>query len=125
MHLPSYPLTKTLALVSLGYVTVMALQPERLTRQLGGQVSESEAQKLTKTWAGRDLPVCALALAGPDSAVPTAVGLRIAADITDAVTLGTATTGRARTAVLAVTGGWGVAQLAAFLIDRRIGSSRE
>ncbi|MDO5504535.1 MAG: hypothetical protein Q4G67_15330 [Actinomycetia bacterium] len=125
MRLPSYPLTKTLALVSLGYVTVMALQPERLTKQLGGQVSESEAQKLTKTWAGRDLPVCALALAGPDSAVPTAVGLRIAADITDAVTLGTATTGKARQSVLAVTGGWGVAQLAAFLIDRRIGSSRE
>lgn len=125
MRLPSHPLTKTLALVSVGYVTVMALTPERLTKQLGGQVSRSEAEHLTKTWAGRDLPVCALALAGPDSTVPYAVGLRIAADITDAVTLGTATTGKARTAVLATTGGWGLAQLAAFLIDRRTGSARE
>ena len=32
---------------------------------------------------------------------------------------------KARTAVLATTGGWGLAQLAAFLIDRRTGSARE
>lgn len=116
----SYPLTKTLALVSLGYVTVMAAQPKRLTTQLDGQVTSAEAEHLTKTWAGRDIPVCLLALAGPDSAVPVAVGLRLAADVTDAVTLGTATSGAARSKVLATTGGWGVAQLAAFLIDRRL-----
>ncbi|HHU09658.1 MAG TPA: hypothetical protein GXZ60_06545 [Intrasporangiaceae bacterium] len=54
--------------------------------------------------------------------MPVAVGLRIAGDITDAVTLGTATTWTPRSKVLATTGGWGLAQLAAFLIDRRIGS---
>ena len=120
MGLPSYPLTRTLAAATLGYVSYALVKPEMITDGLDGQVSRTEATRLTRTWFGRDLPVAGMALLGPASLVPYTVALRLAADATDGAVLGTTTTGEARRKSLMVTGGYGVLQAAAYLLDRAI-----
>ena len=120
MRLPSYPLTRTLAVVTMGYVSYALARPQMISSGLDGQVSTEDAKRLTRTWFGRDFPVGAIALFAPAPVVPYTVALRLAADATDAAVLGTSTTGEARSKSLKVTGGWGALQAAAFLVDRAL-----
>ena len=67
----------------------------------------------------RDIPIAALALAGPPAALPWAVGGRVASDVGDALVLGASTKGSIRTKVLAVTLGWAALNALAYAADTR------
>ena len=114
-----YPLTRAAAVLTAVYNAYAVARPDALVTGLGGQVSTAESTLLGRTWAGRDLPVAALMLAAPSPLRDAAVGLRIAADLTDATVLGLRTTGSPSTKALVVTLGWAALNAAALTIDRR------
>lgn len=115
----TYPLTRTAALLTAAYNVSAVARPQSLVSGLDGQVSLDEATLLTRTWAGRDLPVTAVALAD-QRALPAAVALRIVADLTDATVLGLRCTGTARRKALGVTLGWAAVNAVCYLTDRRL-----
>ncbi len=117
--MPAFPRTRLAALATAGYAGYALAQPEHLHRLLPADVTPRESRRLAFTYAGRDLPISLLGALGPAPAVPVALGLRLAGDLTDAATLGSTTTGSARTKVLAATLGWGAVNLVAFAADRR------
>ena len=117
--MPTYPLTRLAALATAGYAGFALAQPEHLHRLLPADVTPRESRRLAMTYAGRDLPISLLGVLGPTSAVPVALGLRLAGDLTDAATLGSTTSGAARAKVLAATIGWGALNAAAYTRDRR------
>lgn len=113
-----YPLTRAAAALNVGYNIYVLARPSSLVEGLAGQVSAETARSLTRTWAGRDLPISTLAWVGDDDLVTAAVLGRVAADLTDGVTLGLHCTGVARAKALAVTLGWASVNVAAYLVDR-------
>ena len=115
-----YPRTRLVAAATVAYAGYALAQPEHLHTALPGDVTPQESRRLAHTYAGRDLPIGLLGLLGPGALVPVAVGLRVAADLTDAATLGSSTTGSNRAKVLAVTLGYAALNLVAFKADRRV-----
>jgi hypothetical protein len=114
-----YPLTRTAAALTAVYNAYALARPDALVKGLEGQVDEAESTLLARTWAGRDLPVAALALAAPSPVRDVAVGLRIAADVTDATVLGLRTSGTPQRKALGVTLGWAALNALALVADRR------
>lgn len=117
--MPAYPLTRAVAAATAAYGAYALVKPDHLHAALPGEVTPRESRRMAFTYAGRDLPISLLGILGPAPAVPVALGLRLAGDLTDAATLGSTTSGAARTKVLAVTLGWGGVNLLAFAADRR------
>jgi hypothetical protein len=113
--------SRMLSVATAGYAAFCIAKPRHLAEAL--RVPEErapETDRLALTYAGRDLPLAAVALLSSDPAlVRTAMGLRLAADLTDAAVLGSSTAGAVRTRVLAVTLGYGALHVAALLADAR------
>ena len=114
-----YPRTRLAALATLGYTGYALARPEHLHTGLPSHVTPRESRRLAMTYVGRDVPVSLLGVLGPAPAVPVALALRVAGDLTDATALGTTTSGTARAKVLAITLGWAAVNLAAYAADRR------
>lgn len=115
-----YPLTKSLAVVTLGYSAWVATHPETLRRQLADPVEwQVPAERLTRTWAGRDVPGAVLTLLGGSTGARVGALLRVAGDLTDASVLGPTVDPAVRPKVLAVTGGYAVLNALALLVDER------
>jgi hypothetical protein len=117
--MPALPRTRLAALATAAYAGYALAQPEHLHRLLPGEIAPQESRRLALSYAGRDLPISLLGVLGPAPVVPVALALRLAGDATDAATLGSTTSGNARTKVLAVTLGWAAVNLVAFAADRR------
>ena len=117
--MPALPFTRAAALATAAYAGYALAQPEHLHRLLPSEIDPQTSRRLALTYAGRDLPISVLGVLGPAPAVPVALALRLAGDVTDAATLGSTTSGTARTKVLAATLGWGAVNLLAFAADRR------
>jgi hypothetical protein len=115
-----YPRTRLVALATAAYGAYALAQPEHLHTALPEDVTPQESRRLAHTYAGRDLPISLVGLLGPSTLVPVALGMRVAADLTDAATLGASTTGGNRAKVLGVTLGWAAVNLVAFRADRRV-----
>lgn len=116
-----YPLTKALAVATLGYSAWVVASSDSLRAQLDDPVDwQRPASRLAYTYAGRDVPISTLALLGGTQGARTAALLRIAGDVTDAVTLGTtASSSAARTKAAAVAAGYGVLNALALVLDER------
>lgn len=116
-----YPLTRALAVVTLGYSAWVVASPDKLRAQLDDPADwERPASRLAFTYAGRDVPISALALLGGAQGARAAALLRMAGDLTDAVTLGTtASSAAARKKAVAAAAGYGVLNGLALLSDER------
>jgi hypothetical protein len=116
-----YPLTKALAVVTLGYSAWVVTSSDTLRTQLDDPSDwRLPASRLAFTYAGRDVPISTLALLGGAGGARTAALLRIAGDVTDAVTLGTtASSASARKKAVAVAAGYGVLNALALVVDER------
>ena len=116
-----YPLTKALAVATLGYSAWVVASADTLRTQLDDpQDWRRPASRLAWTYAGRDVPISALALLGGVQGARTGALLRIAGDVTDAVTLGaTASSSAARRKAAAVAAGYGVLNALALVVDER------
>ena len=116
-----YPLTKALAVATLGYSAWVVASADTLRTQLDDpQDWHRPASRLAWTYAGRDVPISALALLGGVQGARTGALLRIAGDVTDAITLGTtASSSAARRKAAAVAAGYGVLNALALVVDER------
>ncbi len=118
----SYPLTRATHALTAAYGAFAVVKPDHLQNGLEDQAGDRVGtDRLSRTYAGRELPVTLLGIFGPASIVPTTVALRIANDLTDAAVLSSTTTGKIRTRILAVTLGWAAVNAAAFALDTRRG----
>jgi hypothetical protein len=115
--------SKMLSAVTAGYAAYCVARPRHLADALQVPPDRApETDRLALTYAGRDLPLAAVALLSSDpTLVRTAMGLRLAADLTDASVLGSSTAGAVRSKVLAVTLGYGALHVAALVADARRG----
>lgn len=120
-----YPLTRAAAALTAAYNAYAVARPDALVEGLEGQVGREESTLLARTWAGRDLPVAALVLVAPSPVRDVAVGLRIAADVTDATVLGLRTSGTPQRKALGVTLGWAALNALALVVDRRRARQRD
>jgi hypothetical protein len=118
--------SRALSTATAGYAVFCVVRPRHLADALEVPPERApETDRLARTYAGRDLPLAALALLSRDPAtVRTAMGLRLAADLTDAAVLGSTTSGAVRSKVLAVTLGYGALHLAALAADARSARGR-
>jgi hypothetical protein len=116
-----YPLSRAVLAASAGYGVFAAVKPRHLADNADAPPAEAPAwDRLAYTYAGRELMVCGLGLLGGTRAVPVAMGLRIASDLTDATVLGTtAPTDKARGKMLGITLGWAALNALALAVDRR------
>jgi hypothetical protein len=116
-----YPLTKALAVATLGYSAWVVSSADTLREQLDDPREwELPASRLAFTYAGRDVPISTLALLGGAQGARTAALLRIAGDVTDALTLGsTASSAASRKKAAAVAAGYGVLNALALVLDER------
>lgn len=116
-----YPLTKALAVVTLGYSAWVVTSADTLRTQLDDPADwQRPASRLAFTYAGRDVPISTLALVGGAQGARTAALLRIAGDVTDAVTLGsTASSASSRKKAVAVAASYGVLNALALVVDER------
>jgi hypothetical protein len=116
-----YPLTKALAVVTLGYSAWVVTSADSLRAQLDDpQDWHRPASRLAFTYAGRDVPISALALLGGAQGARTGALLRIAGDVTDALTLGTtASSSASRKKAVVVAAGYGVVNALALVLDER------
>ena len=116
-----YPLTKALAVATLGYSAWVVARADTLRTQLDDPRDwRRPASRLAWTYAGRDVPISALALLGGVQGARTGALLRIAGDATDAITLGTtASSSAARRKAAAVAAGYGVLNALALVVDER------
>ena len=115
-------LSRLMSVATLGYAVFALVKPRHLAD--GVQVPAEQApayDRLAYTYAGRDLAVSTLGIAGPTRAlVTTAMALRIAGDLADAAILGsTARVPQARGKVLGATLGWAAANAVALTLDLR------
>lgn len=116
------PLSRVMSAATLAYGVFALAKPRHLADNIDAPPQQAPAyDRLAYTYAGRDLAISALGIAGPTRGlVSTAMGLRIVGDLADAATLGlTATTRSAKGKVLAATLGWAAANAAALAIDLR------
>jgi len=116
-----YPLTKALAVATLGYSAWVVTSPDTLRDQLDDPADwRQPVTRLAYTYAGPDVPISALALLGGAWGARTGALLRIAGDLTDAATLGsTASSHASRKKAVAVALGYGVVNALALLVDER------
>lgn len=116
-----YPLTNALAVATLGYSAWVVASPDALRDQLDDPAEwRQPATRLAYTYAGRDVPISALALLGGVAGARTGALLRIAGDLTDAFTLGTtASSDASRKKAVAVALGYGVLNAVALVVDER------
>jgi hypothetical protein len=116
-----YPLTKALAVATLGYSAWVVARPDALRAQLDDPAEwRQPVSRLAFTYAGRDVPVSTLALLGGAQGARTAALLRVAGDLTDALTLGTtASSATSRKKAAAVAAGYGVVNALALALDER------
>ncbi|WP_457205166.1 hypothetical protein [Nocardioides sp. P5_C9_2] len=116
-----HPLTKALAVATLGYSAWVVTSADSLRAQLADPHDwATPASRLAYTYAGRDVPISALALLGGVQGARTGALLRIAGDVTDAFTLGTtASSASARRKAVAVAAGYGVVNALALVLDER------
>jgi hypothetical protein len=116
-----HPLTKALAVVTLGYSAWVVTRADTLRTQLDDPHEwQRPASRLAWTYAGRDVPISALALLGGVQGARTGALLRIAGDVTDAITLGaTASSSSARRRAAAVAAGYGALNVLALVADER------
>lgn len=118
----TYLASRVTAAASAAYGAYCLAKPQHLGQALKADLAEMPAYRdLAFTYGGRDLAISLAALGGRSPAVVrTAVGLRIAMDLTDCVTLSSSTDDRGlRTKVMAVTLGWAALNAAALLLDER------
>ncbi len=114
--------SRMLSLATAGYGAFALAKPRHLADALQAPAEQAPVfDKMAYTFAGRDLPIAALALLSRNpSVVSAAMLLRIAGDLSDASVLGLgATKPDVRTKVLAVTLGYAALNAAALAADRR------
>ena len=116
-----YPLTKALAVATLGYSAWVVRSPDTLRKQLDDPADwRRAATRLAYTYAGRDVPISVLTLVGGTAGARTGALLRIAGDLTDAVTLGTTGSSDAsRKKAVSVALGYAAVNAVALLVDER------
>ena len=114
--------SKILSLATAAYGTYALVKPRHLATALEAPTAQAPAfDRVSFTYAGRDLGISGLAVASKNPSVVSAMMvLRIVGDLCDAAILGTtATTSRGRNKVLGATLGWGVLNTVALVVDRR------
>lgn len=117
-----YPLTRATHALTAGYGLYALVKPDHLQNGLEDQAGERlGTDRLSRTYAGRELPVTLLGIFGPPSVVPLTVALRVANDLTDAAVLGSTTTGTVRKRILGITLGWAALNAAVYAVDVRRG----
>lgn len=116
-----YPYSRAVLAASAAYGVFAAVKPRHLADNVDSSPLEAPVwDRLAYTYAGRELMVCGLGLLGGARAVPVAMGLRIASDLTDATVLGsTAPNNRVRAKMLGITVGWASLNVLALAADRR------
>jgi hypothetical protein len=117
-------LSRLMSAATLGYGVFALVKPRHLADAVEAPPEQAPAyDRHAYTYAGRDLAISSLGIAGPTRAlVTTAMGLRIIGDLADAATLGlTARSSSVRTKVLAATLGWAAANTLALAVDLRRG----
>ncbi|PUA80150.1 hypothetical protein [Nocardioides currus] len=116
-----YPLTKALAVATLGYSAWVITHPDALRDQLDDPGAWSRpVARLAYTYAGRDVPISVLTLLGGRQGARTGALLRLAGDLTDAATLGaTASSSSSRKKAVATALGYGVVNAVALVVDER------
>jgi hypothetical protein len=122
MATPPMLLSRLMSAATLGYGVFSLVKPRHLATGVEAPAAQAPAyDRLAYTFAGRDLAISTLGIAGPTRGhVITAMGLRIAGDLADAATLGLAAgSSKARGKVLAATLGWATANAAALAVDLR------
>ena len=113
--------SKLISLLTATYGVFALVRPRHLADGIEAPAVQAPAyDQMARTYAGRDLAISALALTSSNpQVVGAAMALRIVGDLSDAAVLGTGTTDKVRTKVLAVTLGWAALNLAAYAADRR------
>lgn len=116
--------SRLISVATLAYGVFALAKPRHLAQGIEAPPEQAPAyDRLAYTYAGRDLAISALGIAGPTRAlVTTAMGLRIAGDLADAATLGLdARSSKVRGKVLGATLGWATLNAAALAVDLRRG----
>jgi hypothetical protein len=124
MPSPQMPLSRLMSAATLAYGVFALAKPRHLANSLEAPRAQAPAyDRLAYTFAGRDLAISTLGIAGPTRAlVATAMGLRIAGDLADAATLGlTSKDASVRGKVLGATLGWATLNAVALAVDLRRG----
>lgn len=116
-----HPASRAMSAASAAYGVFASLKPRHLADNMGARGREvAKYDKLARAYGARDLSISAVGLLGPSRAVPVAMGLRIASDLTDALVLGSAAPdSRVRRKILGVTLGWAALNAVALAFDRR------
>ncbi|MFC6285633.1 hypothetical protein ACFP3Q_00565 [Nocardioides sp. GCM10027113] len=117
----SHLLSRVMSAATASYAVFALAKPEHLANAMEADPDEREFyDSLARGYGVRDLAIGALGIAGPASAVPAAMGLRIASDLADAAILAVRAPDRTiRAKVLGVTLGWAALNAAALAADRR------
>lgn len=116
--------SRVMSAATLGYAVFSLVKPEHLGRAMRADAFEQPTyDRIARAYGVRDVLIGGLGLLGPSPrVVRTAMGMRIAGDVADAVLLGSrAPDGRVRTKVLAVTLGYAALNAAALARDSRTG----
>ncbi len=113
--------SRVLSAATLGYAVFSLVKPEHLGKAMESDAFEQPTyDTIARVYGVRDVVIGGLGVIGTPRAVRTAMGLRIAGDLADAVVLSTrAPNGKVRTKVLAVTLGYAALNVAALVRDRR------
>lgn len=103
---------RVMGAATVGYATLVIINPETMTGAIGlsDGAAEPGIEVLTRTMLARDL-ACGAAMMFAPAGWPllTAIGIRVASDLGDAVIMGTSLpTSEDRNAALLVAGGYGV-----------------
>jgi hypothetical protein len=114
-------LSRLMSAATAGYAAYALTRPEHLGRVMQADGAERHFyDQVARGYGVRDLAISALGLTGPARAVPVAIVLRIAGDLTDGAFLGSrAPNGQVRAKVLGATLGWAALNLTALVVDRR------
>ncbi|GAB3664706.1 hypothetical protein GCM10027596_29540 [Nocardioides korecus] len=112
--------SRILSALTAVYGVFALVRPRHLADGLEAPAAQAPAyDQVARTYGGRDLAISALALSRNPQVVSAAMALRIVGDLSDATVLGTATSGKVRAKVLAVTLGWAALNTAAYAADRK------
>lgn len=118
----TYLASRLVSAASAAYGAYCLARPQHLGQALKADLAEMPAYRdLAFTYGGRDLAISLVGITGRSPAVVrTAMGLRIAMDVTDCLTLSSSTNDPAlRKKVVAITLGWAALNGAALLLDER------
>lgn len=113
--------SRVMSAATLGYAVFSLVKPQHLGKAMESDAFEQPTyDTIARVYGVRDVVIGGLGVVGSPRAVRTAMGLRIAGDVADAVVLASrAPNGRVRAKVLAVTIGYAALNTAALLRDRR------